>query len=295
MFSQLKKLFSLIGIVVIITSCSQSTIDEDQVVARVGSEVLLLDDLRERIPEESVYKITIDQIKEYIDHWVNTQLAYQQAYRLGLHNTLADELQSELKRFEIDFLANRLVEREINRKIKISAEEIQKYYESNKEQFTRSTKELRLLHLVTSTSETADVISAELKQKQDIEDLILKFDEQNTLWPNGDMGYIPEAILPSDVSKALARMKTGETSRVVQTDFGYHFFKILDIQPQGSIKSIEEVQNQISEILKVDKRNEAYHAYLVKLKTRAEEQQAIKVNYEALKEFQQDTTNILAK
>lgn len=281
--------------VIAISGCGQDAIEEDQVVARVGSEVLLLDQLSARVPQESHYKITIDQIKEYVDHWVNTQLVYQQAYRIGLHNTLSEELQQELKRFEIEFLANKLVEREINRKIKISQEEVQNYYEKNKEQFTRASKEIRLMHLVTTSSETADEIARALRRNTEIEELINKYDQQNTLWPNGELGYIPENALPPEVARRIRRLKKGETSRAIKTDFGHHFFKVLDIQPQGSIKSLEEVRDQISEILKVDKRNEAYHAYLVKLKTRAEEQQALKVNYESLKVFQKDTTNILAK
>lgn len=286
----------MIGVgIFLLLGCAQNPVEEDLVVARVDSAVLLLEDLRERIPEDTRYKITIDQIKEYIDHWVNTQLVYQQAYRIGLHNTLSDELQQELKRFEIEFLANKMVEREINRKIKISQEEVNAYYEKNREQFIRGSREIRLVHLVTSFSETADAISAELLQRATLEDLIKKYSEKDLLWPNGDLGYLPEITLPAEIVKNISRLKVGETSRMIKTDFGHHFFKILDIQPQGSIKSIEEVQNQISEILKVDKRNEAYHAYLVRLKTRAEEQQAIKVNFEALKVFQQDTTNILAK
>lgn len=280
---------------IILLSCSQTPVKEDQVVARVDSEVLLLEDLQERIPEDSRYKMTIDQIRKYVDHWVNTQLVYQQAYRIGLHNTLADELQQELKRFETEYLANKLVEREINRKIKISPEEVEEYYTKNREQFIRGNKELRLVHLVTTYSETADAISAELLQHKNLEDLVKKYQEKDSLWPNGDLGYLPENVLPTEIVKNLARLKIGETTRMIKTDFGFHFFKIVDIQPQGSSKSLEEVQDQISEILKVDKRNEAYLAYLVRLKTRAEEQHTIKVNYEALKVFQQDTTNILAK
>jgi len=280
---------------IILLSCSQSSVKEDQVVARVDSEVLLLDDLQGRMPEDNRYKMTIDQIRQYVEHWVNTQLVYQQAYRIGLHNTLSDELQQELKRFETEFLANKLVEREINRKIKISPEEVEEYYTKNREQFIRSNKELRLVHLVTAYSETADAISAELSQNKNLDDLAKKYQEKESLWPNGDLGYIPENVLPAEIVKNLARLKIGETARMIKTDFGFHFFKIVDIQPQGSIKSLEEVQDQISEILKVDKRNQAYLAYLVRLKTRAEEQHVIKINYEALKVFQQDTTNILAK
>ena len=281
---------TLLGLIV---SCGKDTLNDEKVVARVGSEVLMLDDIIQRVPDGMQKKITLDQIKGFVDHWVNTQLVYQQAYRLGLHNTLNDELQQELKKFEIEFLANKLVEREINRKIKVTEEEISAYYEKNKEQFTRLTTEIRAFHLLTSSQENSNQIQQELRKGSNLEALVESYGEPNSLWPNGDLGYFPEEVLPENIQRGIARLKKGETSRPIQSDFGYHFFHIFDRQSKGSIKALDQVHQQIEEKLKVEKRNEAYRAYLVKLKTRANEQNSLSLNYEVLKEFQKDTTHII--
>lgn len=274
-------------------SCSSSNIKEEQVVARVGSEVLTLDELDSKIPENLKHRITVDQLKGLILHWVNTQLVYQQAYRLGLHNTLSAELQKELKKFEIEFLANKLVEREINRKIQVLDENVKAHYEKNKEQFTRISNEIRAFHLLTRSSENSTEISKALKNGRKLEELKEEYKVPNSLWPNGDLGYFPVDALPAHIKKEMSKLKTGQTSKPIKTDLGYHFFTIIDRQPQGSIKSLEEVYESILEKLKVTKRREEYEAYLYKLQTRAKQQQQLKINYENLKEFQQDTTSIL--
>ncbi len=290
-----KEIFFLI-LLILISSCGQDTNNENKIVARVGSEVLTIDQLKERIPDEMLKKTTMTQIKGMIEQWVNTQLVYQQAYRIGLHNTLSEELQAELKKFEMEFLANKLVEREIIRKIKVTDEEIEAYYNRYKEQFIRDAVEIRAFHLLVRSEELSETIANILKEGKSLEELVPKYAEKNVFWPNGDLGFFPEEALPADIKKALSGLKVNEiTKKGIKSDLGYHFFKLLDRQAKGTTKNIEEVRNQITEKLKVEKHNEAYSSYLAKLRTKAEEQKSLEISFEPLKEFQQDTTSILTK
>lgn len=283
-------------LLILIFSCSHNTNNEKKVVARVGNEVLSIDELKERIPEELVKKTTLTQIKGMIEQWVNTQLVYQQAYRIGLHNTLSEELQAELKKFEMEFLANKLIEREINRKIKVSDEEIEAYYNRHKEQFIRNTMEIRAFHLLVRSEELSETIANIMKEGKSLEELVSVYVEQSVFWPNGDLGFFAEEALPADIKRALSSLKINETTKKgIKSDFGFHFFKILDRQAKGTTKNLEEVRNQITEKLKVEKHKDAYSSYLAKLRTKAEEQKSLEINFEPLKEFQQDTTGILIK
>ncbi len=292
----MKKMVLFLLLLILISSCGQDSKNENKIVARVGSEVLSIDQLKERIPEDLVKKTTLTQIKGIIEQWINTQLVYQQAYRTGLHNTLNEELQAELKKFEIEFLANKLVERDIYRKIKVTDEEIETYYNRNKEQFIRNTVEIRAFHLLVRSEELSETIANLLRDGKSIEELAPVYAEQNVFWPNGDLDFFPEDVLPVEIKKALTGLKTNETTKKgIKSDFGFHFFKILDRQPKGSMKNIDEVRDQITEKLKVEKHKEAYSTYLAKLRTKAEEQKSLEINFEPLKEFQQDTTSILTK
>lgn len=277
-------------------SCGKKSIDEKDILAQVGSESLTIQDIETQFPDAMQGRLTVDQIKGKIELWINTQLVYQQAQRLGLHNTLRDELEREIKQLEVFYLANKVVEREITRKIQVTDQEINDYYEKNKEQFTRSVTEIKAYHLLVKSKENATEVMSLLKSKEPLQEISKKYNEPSPIWPNGDLGYFPLEVLPDMIKKPLSRLKVGEiTSRGIESDFGTHFFEIIDKQPPGSIKSLQEVKEQIIETLKVEKRNEAYQAYLAKLRARANEQNLLKVNYEILKNFQSDSTNMLVK
>lgn len=274
-------------------ACSSKTVEESKYVAQVGNEVLTVEDLKNRIPESMREAITIDQVNSMIEHWINLQLVYQQAHRIGLHNTLSNELQQELKQFEMQYLANKLMEREITRKIQVSEAETQAYYEKNKAQFIRTAAEIRIIHFLTSSAEVSSRVQSALNSGKPLEQLVLQYKSQTNIWPNGDLGYFPEVSLPPEIGRMVARLRKDETSRDIKTEMGFHFIKVLDRQPAGSTKSIEEVRDQIAETLKAEKRNEAYTAFLAKLRSKAEAEKLFQINYDALKVFQHDTTNIL--
>lgn len=274
-------------------ACGGKTVDESKYVAQVGNEVLMVEDLKNQIPESMRESITIDQVNNMIQHWINLQLVYQQAHRIGLHNTLSKELQQELKQFEMQYLANKLVEREITRKIQVSEAESQAYYEKNKVQFIRTAAEIRLIHFLTTSAEVSVRIVQALNSGKTLEQLVLQYKSEKNIWPNGDLGYFPEVSLPPEIGRVVSRIRKDETSRDIKTEMGFHFIKVLDRQPAGSTKSIEEVRDQIAETLKAEKRNEAYTAFLAKLRSKAESEKFFQINYDALKVFQHDTTNIL--
>ncbi|MBN2092538.1 hypothetical protein JW964_23150, partial [candidate division KSB1 bacterium] len=181
----MKKAILFLILLMLISSCGQNANNENKIVARVGSEVLSVDQLKARIPEEMVKKTTLTQIKGMIEQWVNTQLVYQQAYRTGLHNTLSEELQAELKKFEMEFLANKLVERDIYRKTKVTDEEIEAYYNRYKEQFIRNAVEIRAFHLLARSEELSETIANLLREGKSLEELAPVYTEQNVFWPNG--------------------------------------------------------------------------------------------------------------
>jgi parvulin-like peptidyl-prolyl isomerase len=167
------------------------------------------------------------------------------------------------------------------------------YYEKNKVQFIRTAAEIRLIHFLTTSAEVSVRIVQALNSGKTLEQLVLQYKSEKNIWPNGDLGYFPEVSLPPEIGRVVSRIRKDETSRDIKTEMGFHFIKVLDRQPAGSTKSIEEVRDQIAETLKAEKRNEAYTAFLAKLRSKAESEKFFQINYDALKVFQHDTTNIL--
>jgi len=268
-----------------------------KIVARVGNETLSIDDLKNMIPGEYQKVISLDQIKMYIDRWVDTQLIYQEAIRHGLHNTLQDELQRELKKVEIEYLAYKFIEQQIQNNILVSDEEIKTFYDENKESFIRDKDEVRTYHTLGTNEEEIDEILEKVKNGEKFEEICKQRAKvkQSLISNDGDLGFLSQDELPQRLSNEIFKLKINTISKPIKTDFGYHLFKVIDKQSKGSYRTIDEVRDQVVEILKVEKRKERYNAYLTTLRTHALDQKKLTLNIELLKEFSPDTSEIAIK
>lgn len=291
-----QKLFKIVLLIPLILFCGKYD-EPTKVVARVGNETLTIDDLKLIIPNDYQKVISLDQIKMYIDRWVDTQLIYHEAINQGLHNTLQDELRRELKRVEIEFLAYKFIEQQIKKNITISEEELKKFYEANKESYVRNDDEIKLYHILSETKDEADEILRKVKLGEKFEDLCKGADKTNQLLlsNDGDLGFVSRDEMPEKLSNEVFKLRINTMSKPIKTDFGYHLFQVVDRQPKGSYRSLDEVREQIKEILKIERQKEKYNAYLAKLRTHAREQKKFKLNIELLKEFSSDTTDIIIK
>ena len=78
---------SALLIAVFAASCHHEEIQkrpEGPIVARVGNDYLTLAELKESIPAEYSDVITRDQNVLYVRQWINTEILYQEAVRLGI-------------------------------------------------------------------------------------------------------------------------------------------------------------------------------------------------------------------
>lgn len=117
-------------------------------------------------------------------------------------------------------------------------------------------KEYRLAHIVLKNEEDAKKIAKELKSKK-FEELAKKHSvDQESAQKGGDLGYIVESNIVPELSAAVTKLKKGETSAPVQTKFGWHLVKVLDIRdakalPFENIKDTiraQLIQDKITEI-----------------------------------------------
>ena len=65
--------------------------------------------------------------------------------------------------------------------------------------------------------------------------------------------------------EAAFNLKTGELSKIVETQFGYHLIKVVDRKEARTVP-LEEVKDKISAHLKNVKERQAFITYLEKLR-----------------------------
>ncbi len=76
----------------------------------------------------------------------------------------------------------------------------------------------------------------------------------------GDLGMVPAVELPAFYREAAAKLKPGEISDVIQSEYGMHAIQLVAAEPGADIP-LEEARDRIKELLTEAKKEEAVALY----------------------------------
>ena len=148
--------------------------------------------------------------------------------------------------------------------------EIRKYYEEHKSEF--STPELRkaahILIAVDSKASDLEKQAAKTKAEQILKEvkaapsefakLAQKYSQDpGSALSGGDLGTFGRGMMVKPFDDAVFKLLVGETSGLVQSDFGFHIIKLLAVTG-GKIQGLNEVKSVIAQKLKAQKANDKY-------------------------------------
>ncbi len=102
-------------------------------------------------------------------------------------------------------------------------------------------------HIVVNSEEEAQAILAQLQAGEDFATLAGQLSQdENTKEVGGDLGFFPRGLLISpEVEEAAFALAPGQTSEVVQSQFGYHVVQVLEKAPDRPLP--EELLNALRE------------------------------------------------
>ncbi len=90
-----------------------------------------------------------------------------------------------------------------------------------------ATGKYRALHILVKNKDTAEKILQQLREGADFAELARKYSVAPSSEIGGDLGYFNKGDFSSTIENAILSLKVGETSGIVQTEFGYNIFKRL--------------------------------------------------------------------
>ena len=160
-----------------------------------------------------------------------------------------------------------------------SQEQIQKYYEENKEQF-KTPEFVRVAHIVkhinwrtneATALEILKKVQAELKSGAVFENLVTKYSDCPD--NGGDLGYISRGQMVEEFDDVVFNLGPGQISDIFRTRFGFHIAKVYDRKPPA-YRSLEDVKDYIVNELKKHMQTDAINAFIDKLKAKAEIKEA---------------------
>ncbi|MGW8392373.1 SurA N-terminal domain-containing protein [Pseudoduganella sp. HUAS MS19] len=149
--------------------------------------------------------------------------------------------------------------------VSVTDEEIAGYYKSNEKRF--GTEEARRASQILIAAEgnkaaaktKAEAVLAEVrKNPADFAKIAAdKSDDAGSAAQGGDMGVLANVSNPNPVEAAAAKLKQGEISGLVESDFGYHIVTVTELKP-AQVKPLEEVKGEIAAEIKKQKGAKLY-------------------------------------
>jgi peptidyl-prolyl cis-trans isomerase D len=158
----------------------------------------------------------------------------------------------------------------VESQVSVSDAEISEFYNKNQQRFATGEQRIASHILVTvkkdgSSAEKsaakakADAILAEVrKNPADFAKIAKeKSDDRGSAEIGGDLGVVEKDAFVKPVEEAIYKLKQGEVSGVVESEFGYHIITVTKVVP-GSVKGLDDVKNEITAELKKAKMSKKY-------------------------------------
>ena len=173
------------------------------------------------------------------------------------------DIASWKKEIEYQIMLDKLVKAVAGSNIAVTPEEIEKYYNDHLDQYNSPTR-VRALQIMIETREQAQTILDEIKKGSDFSELAKTYSISPDSEKGGDLGYFSEDEMPPSFA-VVFKMKPGELSNVVESEYGFHLFKVID-RREAKMLSLEEARPEIEEKLKRAKSEEKYGAWFEQIR-----------------------------
>jgi peptidyl-prolyl cis-trans isomerase C len=169
----------------------------------------------------------------------------------------AQELKDLLRR---DIVISSYVEKQVSSKVTVTTEQAKKFYDENQDKFKKP-ESVHASHILIgvdpkATSEEklkakkkADDLLTQIKGGADFAELAKKESTCPSGKSGGDLGEFGRGQMVKPFEEAAFALKQGETSGVVETQFGYHIIKTMGKTDGGAVP-FDQVKGKIEEYLK---------------------------------------------
>ena len=158
-------------------------------------------------------------------------------------------------------------------KVKVSAKELKKYYDANKEEFNEK-ESVHARHILVKTEGEAKAITSQLKglKGESLKSKFIQLAKDKSTGPSGpkggDLGFFAQGQMVPEFNAKVFSMKVGTFSEAVKTQFGFHVIYLED-KKAGKTRAYTEVKSFIEQRLKMEKFKSIMQDKMVALKNKA--------------------------
>jgi len=147
-------------------------------------------------------------------------------------------------------------------------QEARAYFQAHREAFDEPER-VRVRHVLLRTEAEARVALARLRAGESFAQVAKELSQDpGTRDRGGEVGLVAPGQTVPEFEQVAFRLKPGELSEPVRTSFGYHIVQVTEKLPARKA-TWEGVRQQVLELLRENKRQEAFEAWVRELRGRA--------------------------
>lgn len=220
---------------------------KDYTIIRLGSEDIKHSEAEElwkglfpggAAPEFASFDESIRQ--NVLRGMVSERLIYQAALKEGFDKS--EEVKKRLAGLEKQLIMQSFMESKA--KSLVTDQQLKTAYAEKAGQL-KNQEEVRARHILVNTEEEAKSLAKELKKGGDFEKLAKeKSLDKPSAAQGGDLGYFTQDKMVPEFADIAFKMKKGEVSEPVKTNFGWHIVRLEDRRPI-KIPSFEEMRDEL--------------------------------------------------
>jgi parvulin-like peptidyl-prolyl isomerase len=240
--------------------------DPNGVVARVNQVEITYGEFKSRLEsfERERGPIPRERYGDVLRGMIQEEVLLQAAVADGLDKEAATRQRLEQARRQV--LIEELIRRKVLAQVTVTDEEARKMYEDNKPLF--STETVATSHILVKTQAEAEAVLQELQAGKEFAELAqTRSQDTGSAEKGGDLGPLRRGQTVPEFEEEAFRLKEGELSAVLKTEYGYHVLKggahATVVQP------FDEVKDRIRQTLLQEKQRKTFTALLAELEKRA--------------------------
>ncbi|MCM3442509.1 peptidylprolyl isomerase [Metabacillus halosaccharovorans] len=218
--------------VVVETKAGNITKDEfyEAMKDRFGGDVLT-ELVHEKVLSDK-YEVTDDEVQKEFD---NLKTQYGAQFESVIQAQGEDVVKQMVK---VDLLRKKAAEAEVE----VTDEDIKAYHESLEGQ-------IRASHILVEDEATAKEVKEKLDAGEKFENLAKEHSiDPGSAQNGGDLGWFGEGAMVKEFQDAAFKLKEGEVSAPVKSEFGYHIIKVTE-----TVKPLEEMKESLTEEVRKQK------------------------------------------
>lgn len=234
---------------------------DKSILAKIGNKTITTADLKRVIsyyePEQQKMIEKNPQIKENILlQMVRSTVIAQLARNKGFDKKA--EIRNQQEMMIDNFLATTYLQKEVIEKITINENKARSYYKDHPDAF-RTPEMIRVKHILIKTEASAseeekkkgkakaEEVLKRVKGGEDFSKLASEVsDDSGTKDKGGDLDFFPRGTMIPAFEEVAFSLKPGETSGLVETEYGYHIIK-MEEKKDAVLEPYEKIKDKVKD------------------------------------------------